>query len=370
MKRLRIAICVAHFHPVVGGSERQMQQLAERWSDCGHEVFVLTRAVRGLPTHETLGKVQIHRVIRTLAFGPAFGATYLASLAAQLVARRRQYDVLVAGQLPWEAVATGFAARRLGKPAVAFAASTGPAGDVEQLLRAKGSRFLCRLVRSNSRLIALSSQARQELLALGCDEKQVVNSTNGVDLDRYQPVVDRKPDRDRTVLFLSRLAPAKNPQLLLRAWKAVNGDGRYRLIVAGDGPLAGELHRLAAELSLANIEFTGNVSDVPSAHRRAGVFVLPSPSEGCSNALLEAMASGLCPVVSRVPGNLDVVEHDVNGLLFHHTSERELADALTRVLVDQPLRERLSSAARQHVVAQHDLNKIAAELIDLLDQLG
>jgi glycogen(starch) synthase len=369
MRRLRIAICLAHFHPIVGGSERRMQQLAERWSAWGHEVFVLTRAGRGLPPHEALGKVQIHRVIRTLEFGPAFGATYIGSLSAQLALRRRQYDVVVAGQLPWDAVATGFAARRLGKAAIAFAASTGPAGDVQQLLRAKGSRLLCRLVRSNPRLIAISSQARQELLDLGCQPEQVVHSTNGVDLDHYQPVADEAPHRGRTVLFLSRLTPAKNPQLLLRAWKAVNGDGRYRLIVAGDGPLAGELHRLAAELSLVNVEFPGNVGDVPAIHRHASVFVLPSPSEGCSNALLEAMASGLCPVVSRVPGNLDVVADGVSGLLFDHASERELAEALCRVLADQSLRRRLSAAARQHVVAHHDLNQIAAELIDLVGQI-
>ncbi|MGH7134165.1 MAG: glycosyltransferase family 4 protein, partial [Pirellulales bacterium] len=209
-----------------------------------------------------------------------------------------------------------------------------------------------------------------ELLDLGCRPEQVIRSTNGVDLDRYQPVADAEPDRNRTVLFLSRLAPQKNPQLLLRAWKAVNRDGRYRLIVAGDGPLAGELHRLATELALVNVEFSGNVTDVPATHRRASVFVLPSPSEGCSNALLEAMASGLCPVVSRVPGNLDVVEDGVSGLLFDHTSERELSEVLTRVLIDQPLRARLSAAARQHVVAHHDLKKIAAKLIELFAQLA
>lgn len=369
MRRLRIGICVAHFHPVVGGLERRMLQLAERWSESGHEVFVLTRTARGLPVHEVLGQVQVHRVIRPLALGPAFGATYIGVLAAQLVARRRQYDVLVAGQLPWEAVATGLAARRLHKPAVAFVASTGPQGDVQQLRRATGSRVLCRLVRGNSRLIALSSQGRQELLELGCHGQQIIRSTNGVDLRRYQPIVDGGTGRELTVLFLSRLSPAKNPQLLLRAWQIVNAEGRYRLIVAGDGPLAGELRRLAADLSLRGVEFLGHVSDVPAAHRRAGVFVLPSPSEGCSNALLEAMASGLCPIVSRVPGNIDVVEDGTSGLLFDPASERNLADSLVRVLVDQPLRERLSSAARQHVVQHHDLDKIAEEIIETLSAL-
>ena len=369
MRPLRIAICLAHFHPVVGGAERKLQQLAERWTRWGHRVFVLTRTVRGLPKHENLGDVDVYRVIRSVSLGPAFGASFISSLVAELIARRRRYDVVVAGQLPWEAVATGFVSRTLRKPSIAFAASTGPQGDVEQLLRAKGSRVLCGLVRGNSRFVALSSQGREELMKLGCKPDRIERSTNGVDIGRYQPVADGCPERGRTVLFLSRLSPAKNPQLLLRAWSAINRDGRYRLLVAGDGPLAGELRQLADHETLQNVEFLGHVSDVPAVHRRASVFVLPSPSEGCSNALLEAMASRLCPVVTRVPGNVDVIEDGVNGLLFDHDNEQQLADAVTRVLVDEPLRASLAAAARQHVVEHHDLDKIAAELVDLAAKL-
>lgn len=368
MRRLRIAICVAHFHPVVGGSERQMQRLAERWSEQGHEVFVLTRAMRGQPAHETLGRYQVHRVIRSLDFGPAFGASFIASLSGELLSRRRRYDVVVAAQLPWESVATGIVAKKLAKPTLVFAASTGSQGDVAQLLRARGGRLLRRLVLSNSAFVALSSQAERELIELGCPPERIMKSTNGVDLRAYQPAAG-EPDRNRTVLYLSRLSPAKNPQLLLRAWQRVNCDGRYNLLIAGDGPLAPELREIASQLSLNNVEFLGSVSDVPAAHHRASIFVLPSPSEGCSNALLEAMASGLCPVVTRVPGNIDVVHDGVNGLLFDHNDARQLAAALERVLTDEPLRRRLADAARQQVVERHDLDRIACELADRLAQL-
>lgn len=369
MRRLRIAICVAHFQPVVGGSERQMQRLAERWSEQGHEVFVLTRTMRGQPRHETRGSYRVHRVIRSLAFGPAFGATFIASLAGELILRRRQYDVIVAAQLPWESVATGLVERTLGKPTLVFAASTGPQGDVAQLMRARGSGFLRRLALSNSTFVALSNQAEHELHTIGCPADRIIKSTNGVDLRVFQPAAG-EPDRGRTVLYLSRLSPAKNPQALVRAWHIVNSGGQYRLLIAGDGPLAGELQALAGHLQLKNVEFLGNVSNVPAAHRRASIFVLPSPSEGCSNALLEAMASGLCPVVTRVPGNIDVVQDGVNGLLFDHDDERHLADALERALVDESLRGRLAEAARRHVVEHHDLDRIAGELIERLGDLS
>ncbi|HWB12346.1 MAG TPA: glycosyltransferase family 4 protein [Pirellulales bacterium] len=366
---LRIAVCLSHFHPVVGGAERKMQQLAERWARLGHQPFVLTRVLPGSNRREEVDGVEINRVIHTAAVGPAFGATFIGSLSTQLLRRARRFDVMVAGQLPWESVATGFVSRVVSKPSVAFAASTGREGDVQQILAARGGPFLRRMVLNNSRFIALSQQGHDELHELGCREEAIVRSTNGVDLQRFRPCDDGCADRDRTVLYLSRLVPAKNPQVLLRAWKRVNAEGRYRLLIAGDGPLDAELRRIARDEKLNDVEFLGHVTEVAAAHRRAGTFVLPSPSEGCSNALLEAMAGGLCPVVTRVPGNIDVVQDRVNGLLFDHDDDEQLAGALVAVLADASLRRKLAAAAREHVERHHDLDRIAAELIGLFQEL-
>ena len=115
-----------------------MQQLAERWARLGHRPFVLTRTLAGSNRQEIVNGLEINRVIRTAAVGPAFGATFIASLSTQLVRRARRFDVMVAGQLPWESVATGISSRVLRKPSVAFAASNGPNGDVQQILAARG----------------------------------------------------------------------------------------------------------------------------------------------------------------------------------------------------------------------------------------
>lgn len=346
-----------------------MQQLAERWARWGHRPVVLTRTMPGLPKQEVVNGVEINRIIRTAALGPAFGASFIASLVWQLLRRAPQYDVAVAGQIPWEAVATGIVNCLSKKPTVVFAASTGRDGDVQQVLSAKGSRLLRALVLRNSRWVALSAQGREELMTLGCPDESIIPSTNGVDIERFQPGDGNDGERRRTVLYLSRLVPAKNPHVLLRAWKLVNAEGRYRLLIAGDGPLAGELRQLAEQLDLHQVEFLGHVDDVSAAHRRASVFVLPSPSEGCSNALLEAMAGGLCPVVTRVPGNIDVVQEEVNGLLFDHDNDRQLAAVVSRALTDEPLRRRLSASAREHVVENHNLDQIAGQFIELFRAL-
>lgn len=370
VRPLRVAICLAHFHPVVGGAERQMLQLAQRWARWGHEPVVFTRRVPGLPQREFVDGVEIRRVIRTVSLGPLFGLSYIASLAAQLVRHAGRFDVVLDGQIPWEAVATGLVCPLLGKQSMVMPASTGPAGDVRQIVAAKGSWLLRRLVLNNQRFLALSAEAADELADLGCRAREIRHCGNGVDLSRFKPAAKRSPESERTVLWVARLVAAKNPHVLLRAWQKLNRQGKYRLLLAGDGPLLAELRQFVDHERLSNVQFLGTVDDVPSLHRQAGVFCLPSYGEGCSNALLEAMASGLCPVVSRVSGNIDLVRDGVNGLLFDDDDDSQLAATLARALEDAPLRRRLSAAARAHVAARHDLDRVAENILGEFEELA
>lgn len=373
---LRIVICLAHFHPVVAGAERQMFQLAECWSRRGHQTHVFTRYVPGLPRRETVAGITIHRVIRTVPWGPLFGLSFIGSLAVRLLRFARRYDIVLDGQVPWEAVATGMVCPLLGKPSVVVPASTGPLGDIQQVLEARGSWLLRWLVCRNSRFVAISTQVRRELASLGCRASAVRDITNGVDINHYRPAPSNgaasdpeSAERDRTVIYVARLSPVKNPYVLLRAWGRLNGEGRYRLLLAGAGPMAGELRDYAEREGLKQVEFLGHVDDVAALHRRGSIYVLPSPSEGCPNALLEAMASGLCPVATRAPGIVDVVRDGVDGLLFEDDRDDELAAALARVLEDGELRRRLAIAAREHVVAVHDLEKTAGDFLKLFREL-
>jgi glycosyltransferase involved in cell wall biosynthesis len=366
---LRIAICLAHFHPIVGGAERQMLQLAQRWAKWGHEPVVFTRACAGLPGQEFLDGIEIRRVIRTWPVGPLFGLSFIGSLAMSLVRSARRFDVVLNVQVPWEAVATGLICPVLGKQAIVVPASTGPTGDVRQIVDAKGAWLLRRLVLNNNEFVALSSEAHAELLRLGCRPNRIRRMGNGVDLDQFRPHAQGNGQRAHSVLFVGRLVSAKNVHTLLGAWRRINASGRYRILIAGDGPLATELHRQADRQALRNVKFLGQVDDVPSLHCQAETFVLPSLSEGCSNALLEAMASGLCPIVSRVPGNTDLVCEGVNGLLFDRGDEVQLAAALKRVLEDATLRRRLADRGRAYVEANHDIERVADKLLDVFEML-
>ncbi len=368
---MRIAVCLSHFYPTVGGAERQLFQLASRWAAWGHEPVVFTRSVRGLPRCEVIEGIEIRRVISTVPLGPLFGLSYLATLAGNLLRLARRFDVVLAGQAPWEAVATAFVATWLGKPSIVRIASVGPRGDLAQLVHAKGSSFWRRMVFRNGLFLAPSERAYTELLEYGCPAAKIRRFTNGVDVERFQPPASSEfsSDRDRTAVFVGRLSEEKNPLAVLRAWKQLSRRAGFRLLVAGDGPLRESLAAYARQESLTNVEFLGQCNEMPAVYRRASICVQTSPHEGCSNALLEAMAAGLCPVASRVPGNIDLVEHDVNGLLVALNDHDELAAALTRLFADIPLRNRLAAAARQRVDERHSLDRVARAYVELFEEL-
>jgi glycosyltransferase involved in cell wall biosynthesis len=138
------------------------------------------------------------------------------------------------------------------------------------------------------------------------------------------------------------------------------------LWIAGIGEEEARLRELAAPTG-DRIKLWGGLAakEVPELLRSADIFSLLSLWEGLPNALLEAMACGLAPVVTGVSGSSDVVEHQVSGLLVPPDDESATRAALQRVLTSAALRQELGAAATQVVRERYDLNVTVTRLLDL-----
>lgn len=165
------------------------------------------------------------------------------------------------------------------------------------------------------------------------------------DARQHQAQVDRTP----TVLAVCRVTPIKGLEYLVMAVGELARRGiPIRLQIAGrhDGPYAGRLAEIAIECGVAqHVELLGPVSpgeQLRAVYDGAGVFVLPSLSEGTPKVILEAMSRGIPVIATEVGGIPDMIEHEVNGLLVPPGNSEELALALRRVLADEDLRARLS----------------------------
>jgi glycosyltransferase involved in cell wall biosynthesis len=157
------------------------------------------------------------------------------------------------------------------------------------------------------------------------------------------------PDGAPVVGSVANFSEQKGHEYLVRAAAELRKDAPdVRLVLVGEGPLEGEIRRLARELRLANtVVFTGAREDAVRIANAFDVFALGSVQEGLSIALIEAMALGKPAVVTRVGGLPEVVEDGRQGLVVPPRDPAALAGAILRLLRDRPLRERLGEAARR-----------------------
>jgi glycosyltransferase involved in cell wall biosynthesis len=179
-------------------------------------------------------------------------------------------------------------------------------------------------------LVAPVSQALMPALEqLGVASNQIVVIPNSVDMDRFRPGDLANPDID--VLYVGRLSPEKGPQDLLTACTRFSAG--TRVTIAGSGRMRAELERMAA-LAACQVEFTGFVSDdaLPALYQRTRLVVMPSRTEAQPRVALEAMASGVPIVATRVGGLVELVDHGSTGWLVEPADVDGLAQAIAHAL--------------------------------------
>jgi glycosyltransferase involved in cell wall biosynthesis len=142
-----------------------------------------------------------------------------------------------------------------------------------------------------------------------------------------------------------------------------------RFILVGQGPLEGELRRLANERGLNDIViFTGFREDAPRVASTFDVFALSSEHEGLSIALVEALALGRPSVVPRVGGLAEVIEDKKQGILVPDGDVSSLANGITRLLRDPTLRAEMGEAGRARARI-FDIRRAVARMEEVYQEL-
>ena len=177
------------------------------------------------------------------------------------------------------------------------------------------------------------------------------------------------------ILSVARLIRKKGLEDLIQAAALLKLKGRaFRLEIIGSGPLRGDLERLVAELSLGDcVAFLGSQpqQSVSSAYQRASIFALPcvvaedGDRDGIPTVVLESMASGVPVVSTPVSGIPELIDDSCDGLLVPPNNPVRLADALDRLLVDAPLRDRLARAARDKIESHFVVEQSSGQLLEL-----
>ena len=235
-------------------------------------------------------------------------------------------------------------------------------------------RLLNRLARPwVDAVLTNSDTGRQALIdADGLEPARVVVVENGVDLDRFAdaPLPFSWPGIVR-VGCVANLRPVKNIDGLMHAAKLVLARCPHAVFeVAGDGEQRGDLERLHAELGLGDrFVLRGSVADVPGFLKSIDVAVLPSNSEGMSNALLEMMAAGRAVVATDVGANARLVADGVGGRVVPPGDVAALADAISELIGAQETARRYGRAAQEFVAAKYGRAAMVARFTEFFERL-
>ncbi len=235
-------------------------------------------------------------------------------------------------------------------------------------------RFLNRLTRPWVDAVLTNSDSGQQALidADGLDPARVTVVENGVDLDRF---ADAPPPFSRPGIVrvgcVANLRPVKNIDGLMRVATLVLARHPQAVFeVAGDGEARGDLERLHAELGLGDrFVLRGSEADVPAFLKSIDVAVLPSHSEGMSNALLEMMAAGRAVVATDVGANPRLIADGVSGRVVPAGDVPSLADAIGELIAAHETARRYGRAAREFVAANHGRAAMVARFTDFFERL-
>ena len=195
-------------------------------------------------------------------------------------------------------------------------------------------------------------------------ENRVHTIRNGVDMARFgamSRVEARRTldvgEREFVIGTVGRLVQVKDQAGLIEALALVARAGfRAKLVIAGEGPLRADLERRASELGIAGeVRMLGHRPDVHTVLAALDVFVLSSVSEGLSNTILEAMATGLPVVATSVGGADELVEDGVTGLLVPPKDPQALAASLLQLARNDSLRAEMGGHGRRRAEAEFAL---------------
>lgn len=404
---MKILMMVCAFPPApCGGAEKQCLAQSLALAARGHDVTVVTEWLnRRHPREERIGGV---RVLRLGFLLPLFSAalkfsqilergrgrclgkksasspwlpsceqpvprwirwmqwwqewSFIAEVAWAVRTRRLQADVVHVHSSEWIAGFAHWVAEKLRAPVVCKEALLPVAMSQPDAASHVPWGAAWRRRRTKCGFIAITEAIAIALEEEGIPAQRIVRIPNGVN----PPAQIAEPALYADAVYIGNFTQGsahKGFDVLLQAWgKALQAEPGMRLRLFGAGDTTPWKAYACEQGCGESVTFEGKTDHVASAHRRSGFLVLPSRKEGLSNALLEAMASGLPSVVSDIPGNVAVVRDGVEGLVVPVGDVEALAVAMVKLHRSPELRARMGLAARKTIETRFAISAVAEQL--------
>jgi glycosyltransferase involved in cell wall biosynthesis len=372
--QINVLMIILDYHPRTGGAQQQLKWLVPLMLRQNINVTILTRHFGNLPTYEEIDGATVYRL-------PYKGAKALASIQFMIAAlfkiNKIKPDIIHAYSFLSPLRTAAIASWLWDIPVVVKVLRGGEKGDAVRLENSPFARWSIRFYRKYvEKYIVISNEITNELYSLEIPRQKQVFIPNGVNTNRFNPASIAQRNKTRVSLnvpldsfvgvYTGRLVSEKCVNHLIYSWNKLSKTyPNAQLYILGDGELRQELEAL----SESNIHFNGRVDDVVPYLQMSDIFILPSKTEGLSNAMLEAMACKLSVVVTNVGGAPDVITHKENGFLISKDSPEAIYDAILGIASNPSQAKLMGEKAHATISERFDLNQTAQKLSDLYSEI-
>ena len=365
------------FPPIGGGAAQAHLCLLKQYADVSNlHVDVLTSAPKpGDVTEEfseniTIYKVGLHK--KHLHFwrrSEVIEWLLKAGLYYRLLLRKNDYDLVHA----FFGFPTGWLCYRSARKLpyiISLRGSDVPGQNARLQLDYKILSPLFKAIWKKAAILVACSQGLKDRALQFLPSVPIEVIPNGVDLDWFYPTPNDNPSDGLRLLTVGRLSVTKRVEILIDAVEIAHKAGlKLYLTVAGGGSLEQQLRDIVSQKRLQDIiEIIGRADpgDLPLMYRHSDIFVSASMQEGMSNAMLEAMASGLPIITTRCEGVEELITD--NGFVVEHASAEAIAEAIRKLADDRSLRKQMSEAARKQA-ERYTWSRIAEEYLALYESV-
>lgn len=371
------------YFPELSGGGLQCKALIDALRTDVRFAVLTTSTDAALPALDTIDGTPVRRVyIRVSSRWSKMKAAW--AMARSFLSLAAATDVVHCHGFSQKSILVVALAKMLGKPVVLTLHTAGQ--DEPGSVQRQGRLAAWAYARVDL-YITLSEPMTASLVEAGVPAARLWRGSNGLDMKRFRPAEPDEQDRLRRelglpqhqvlILFVGIFSADKGPHVLFDAWRRVaSAAGSHSsLVYVGatksryyevDETLASGIREVAAREGLAErVLFVGETRTIDKYFRAVDVFVFPTRRESFGMALVEAMASGLPCVASRLPGVTDdIVADGETGLLVEPHDVNALGLALTRVLTDRTRAAALGRAARLAVERRFAIEQTARRTLD------
>jgi len=252
--------------------------------------------------------------------------------------------------------------------------------DVSSFISGNGGSIYKDLFLNGSLFLPICDYFKRKLIDIGCDERKIIIHRIGVDFKKFK-FSERKirPKEPVKILTIARLVGKKGHKYAIRAIaKIIREHNNIQYIIAGDGPLRGELESLVSELGIKNhVKFLGvvNQDECLRLYSEVHIFLLHSVTsddgdqEGTPVVLMEAQAVGLPAISTFHSGIPEVVIDGKSGFLVPEKDVNALVEKVEYLIEHPEVWPEMGRYGREFVEKRYDIKKLNQQLVEIYQNL-